>query len=154
MDYQTFENLINNLFLFFQRKQPDEKLVKLWFSKTNSVPTEAGKWICSWICKEYETIPWNLPKVFLRGWHLYKRENPMRMTKQYERTNCPDCSGEGILWFRRFDCESSKTYEYACRCGSCENYRRHVGALALPARYTLDDLQNMNVEINGGDGDD
>jgi hypothetical protein len=149
MDYPTFKSLITNLFLFYQRKPPMEKQINMWFSKTNSIPPEAGKWIIAWITNRSDGVPWNVTKAILDGWRQYKKENPQKIISGRQCHRCNDCYGEGIFWFKKFNYEMNGYYEYACRCGSCENWRRHVGALALPVKLTLAQLKEMNVEIVG-----
>ena len=150
MHFEAFKTIIAELHTYFRLKQqPSQEALNLWFKKVNSIPDEAGKWIANWMTSEFDSMPWNIPRTFLKGWQLYKRKNRHKMVNEHQRTSCNDCYGEGILWFKWFNPKMGLNYTHACRCGNCENWRRHVGSLAIPLRLTLDQLKDCDVETMG-----
>ena len=150
MEFETFQTIVKDLYIYFRLKQqPEHGAVKQWFAKLNSIPDEAAGWIANWLKSEFDSMPWNIPKTFLKGWHIFKKENPEKIISEFKEQPCDDCGGRGILEFKKHYQDSGLRYNYVCRCGSCGNWIRHVGPLAMPLRLTLSELRNYDVEIVG-----
>lgn len=147
MEKEDFKLLLSKLFTYFQKVPPKNQAVDLWFSRVNSIPLPAAKWIARQIADRESSAPYNVAKAFLDGWRDYKQAHPHLFVSELKQTECGDCHGTGLLFFKAFNEKLNRDQRVMCKCGSCSNSKRHVGPKVRIPTYTLKQLKEQNYEI-------
>ena len=147
MERRYFDKAIERLYLYYQlQRQPDGRILDVWFDKVKSIPNEAATWICNYIERTQTSLPRNIPMAIKEGWDEYLRSNPNKRALN-DQASCKDCGGRGLLWYRQADERTGMKYTHVCRCAKCDNWQRHVGQLAVRERRSKDELKDMGVEV-------
>jgi hypothetical protein len=147
MTKDEFKLLIEGLFAYFQKFPSKNKAMASWFQRVNFIPIEAAKWIVKQIQDNKDSLPYNIGKAFLDGWRDYRKAHPHLFIIEYEVTPCNDCNGTGLIFFKELSKKLNRDERFMCKCGSCQNWKRHLGhKVRLPIR-TLEQLKQKDYEI-------
>jgi len=118
-----FQNMIEDVFVYFGKKPPSGRQVDLWFDECQFIPTDAKGGIYDNF-KKKEDLPRNIPKAFLEGWSIWKKQNPSRIA--HVKTECPECD-----WSSGFVSYSLNGHRYVSLCPICENWKESMGKNAV-----------------------
>lgn len=147
MTRDEFEKIVKSLFAYFQKAPPKSKAVDLWFQRVNSIPDIAAKWIARRIVDNENSLPYNIAKAFLDGWADYKKAHPHLFINDFEQTECGDCAGSGLLFFKAYNEDLGRVERCMAKCARCQNWRRHFGSKVRIPTYSLNQLKEKDYEI-------
>jgi len=126
MDLENFYNGIKTLNDWFNKKlstvQEDIILKSVKF-----IPNKAWDDIIERYTKRLKPLPSNFPtpEEFISAWHIWRNENPDLVRKSFTPTQCDECYGRGLFWFKFYYEPLQKVYEKSVRCSLCENWKQH-----------------------------
>jgi len=137
MELYEFTKMLKELMDFYERKEPKQGTIELWFGKVSKVPSEPIKWIVNRIENDYETFPKNFCKAIMDTYREWTQANPDKRAAQ-RYYDCPDCN-EGLIWARKL--VENKPYTYVFRCLKCKQNTTQAYPLAsrleLRAEYDV-----------------
>ena len=86
-------------------------------------------------------IPSNFPTItdIRQHWYIWRKENPHKTVAQFQVKDCEDCESVGILFFKVI-IEDAFPYQYAVKCGKCQNWRMHWGQNIPTTILTRDEI--------------
>lgn len=117
MKSATFTEAVRALCEYYERKEPTVKTLDLWHGDVADIPDETVDKIMSWMRREYETFPRNVPLAMRRG---YEAAGPQeRRQGDDEVPECPQCNSTGYIFTRH------KGYRYVSRCSFCRQSADH-----------------------------
>jgi hypothetical protein len=133
---KVFHAFVKGLCFYYERRDPREEALDLWFQGVKHIPDEPMEWMSEQVRSRHETFPKNLPLVMRELWQQWLEDHPHRRTHRDTGEECPDCDGHGLISLFR------KRSLYLFRCGRCKQSNLNgvpVGFLAdLEARgYSL-----------------
>lgn len=120
MDLEDFNYGINRLQKFFKKKL-DMDQESIWFEKLDKIPGKIFFKAIEDIIDSSKFFP--TPGDFKIYWYSWQQTNPQKIFQ--EKHYCPDCQGDGVLYFTVPGQE--RPYEYMVRCGRCENWKGELG---------------------------
>ena len=104
------------------RKKMDADQLDLMFGQLKHIPSEAYADIVDGIISDSRYFP-TINEIKNR--HASWRSAHPEKVIAFEKTECRDCRGTGLLFFTAPDPETKKEYQVVCRCGACRNWLRH-----------------------------
>jgi len=109
MDSNNLEELITQLYGYFNRKAPNIKQIDLWATELDYIPSSTRRYI----------------------YNELRNDNPEKVA--FKTESCDFCKGSGGLVF------DLKGYDFLCRCGHCNNWRGSYGenAAAIYTTYEI-----------------
>jgi hypothetical protein len=152
MDKNAFGEFLKSLCHYYERREPREQTLDLWFRDVKYLPDEPLDWMRGHICGQQEIFPRNLPSVMRDLWRQWLENNPRRQAHTDTEIHCPDCDGSGMVVVYR------QSYRYAFRCGRCRQSRLQGIPLAsvsdlLTRGYSLTSMNMAARQAHGGRGD-
>ena len=142
MDLEDFTWGINRLQKFYNKKltstQEDE-----YYQRIKNIPSEVFYQAIDDIIDTNKYFP--TPGELKKYWSQWQVTNPRRIYR--EKTYCPDCQGEGVLYFTMKPKKSKfdREYEYIARCGRCENWKGDIGTFV--PRILKEDLERKGYKV-------
>ena len=129
--------LITELCGFYERKEPKQNTIELWFKLVKNIPSESLNWVTKKIFETHESFPRNITASLWAAFTEWQQANPDKRAIQ-SYFSCTDCS-EGLIFAR-----SKKTgNEYVFRCAKCR--QDHTKAYPVSSRLEL--LENYEVVL-------
>ena len=155
-DFELFANTVHRLEEWFNKPLKGEQY-DIFVKRLQYIPSKAMSDIVERYIDNNPPTPGKFPTVakIREGWVLWKQENP-QLVYLHQKTECPDCGGDGFLWFQTQDEESGTLYEHVARCGACENWRNDTGRQSAILVKSRTQLEAMGMKVfpyrNGGVG--
>jgi hypothetical protein len=119
MKLPELTDLVNELSLFYERKEPKPATVELWYRLVKNIPSEPIKWITKKIEENYEAFPRNLTAALWSSYNEWQQAYPEK--KAIEKYfACPDCKDGLILVYKLVN---NYNYEFVFRCALCNQSR-------------------------------
>jgi len=125
---KVFHDFVKGLCFYYERRDPREETLDLWFQGVKHVPDEPVDWMSDQIRSRHETFPRNLPLVMRELWQQWLEDHPQRRACRDTGEECPDCDGTGLISLFR------KGSRYLFRCGRCKRSNLN----GVPARLLID----------------
>jgi len=125
MDKNAFGEFLKSLCHYYERREPREQTLDLWFTEVKHIPDEPLQWMRAQITNRHESYPKNLPVVMREIWQQWLENHPNRRANRDADSNCTDCEGAGIFTVYR------EGYRYVFRCGKC----RHSNLNGIPVAF-------------------
>lgn len=119
MTFDTFAKAVNQLCKYYERKEPQEETLVLWHKDVADIPDNAVPKIVSWLRREHESFPRNVPLAMRRG---YETVTPDGRPEREPEKFCYHCTSTGYIFTRQ------DGYRYAYRCHFC----RQAPELGIP----------------------
>lgn len=128
MDRNIFRNGLNEIYSFFGRKMPDDRICESIFRRVKSLPDDFMNFVITHFTVQ-ETLPRNMGYYLLRVlWPEYLNKNPD--LQAHENKCCPLCIPELPGWRRVWGTEKTGwgdivhvPLEVRCTCGNARNPR-------------------------------
>ena len=111
---KVFHDFVKGLCFYYERRDPREEALDLWFQAVRHIPDEPVEWMSAQIRSRHETFPRNLPVVMRELWQQWLEDHPQRRSHRKSEEECPDCDGDGLISLFR------KGSSYLFRCGKCK----------------------------------
>jgi hypothetical protein len=137
MEIFEFAQSLKTLCDFYERKEPKQSTIELWFESVHKMPSEPLKWIVKKIQETHDSFPKNMPSAFWSGYTEWQSANPdKRATPSFFA--CSDCN-EGLIFANKV--VNKIKYSYVFRCTKCkQNHNNNY-----PAMSRLELLENYEV---------
>lgn len=116
MKLEEFNDLLIELSNFYERKEPKQSTIELWYRLVNRIPSEPVKWITKKIETNYETFPRNLTAALWSTYNEWQQAYPEKKTVE-NYFECPDCV-EGLIMAHKS--KNNINYKYVFRCALCK----------------------------------
>ncbi|MCX5819844.1 MAG: hypothetical protein NT047_08040 [Deltaproteobacteria bacterium] len=111
---KVFHDFVKGLCFYYERRDPREETLDLWFQGVKHIPDEPIDWMSGQIRIRHESYPRNLPLVMRELWQQWLEDHPHRRTHRLTEEECPDCDGYGLISLFRMGSL------YLFRCGRCK----------------------------------
>jgi hypothetical protein len=112
-----FGRVITKLCDYYERKEPKNAAMEVWFARCKPIPTEPLGYITQKIMDNNEIFPKNLPAAMWESFNEWLQANPeKRAQKTY--THCPDCE-DGLIFTSKYSEKLKTKYKYVFSCGKC-----------------------------------
>ncbi len=125
---KVFHDFVKGLCFYYERRDPREETLDLWFQAVKHIPDEPVDWMSEQIRGRHDAFPRNLPLVMRELWQQWLDDHPQRRTSRNVAEACPDCDGDGLLSLFR------KGSSYVFRCGRCKRSNLN----GVPVAYLAD----------------
>ncbi|MDA8126600.1 MAG: hypothetical protein M0009_15610 [Deltaproteobacteria bacterium] len=125
---KVFHDFVKGLCFYYERRDPREEALDLWFQAVKHLPDEPMDWISEQIRGRYETFPKNLPLVMRELWQQWLEDHPQRRSHRKTEEPCLDCDDTGLISLFR------KGSSYLFRCGKCKRSNLN----GVPMAYLAD----------------
>jgi hypothetical protein len=135
---KVFHDFVKGLCFYYERRDPREEALDLWFQGVKHIPDEPVDWMSEQIRGRHEAFPRNLPLVMRELWQQWLEDHPQRRVSKDAGGECPDCDGAGLISLFR------KGSRYLFRCGRCQRSNLN----GVPVAY-LADLEARGYSLTG-----
>ena len=125
---KVFHDFVKGLCFYYERRDPREETLDLWFQQVKHIPDEPVAWMSEQIRSRHDLFPRNLPLVMRELWQQWLEDHPHRRTRGDTETDCPDCDETGMISVYR---EGSR---YLFRCRRCKRSNLN----GVPAAFLVD----------------
>jgi hypothetical protein len=125
---KVFHDFVKGLCFYYERRDPREETLDLWFQQVKHIPDEPVDWMSGQIRSRNDVFPRNLPLVMRELWQQWLEDHPHRRTHRLTEEECPDCDGLGLISIFR---QGSR---YLFRCGRC----RRSNLNGVPVAFLAD----------------
>ncbi len=125
---KVFHAFVKGICFYYERRDPREETLDLWFQGVKHIPDEPVDWMSDQIRSRHETFPRNLPLVMRELWQQWLEDHPQRRTHRNTGEPCPDCGDTGLISLFR------KGSRYLFRCGRCKRSNLN----GVPMAYLAD----------------
>ena len=137
MELYEFTKALSTLCDFYERKEPKQSTIELWFGLIKRMPSEPIPWIIKKIQETHETFPKNMTAAFWGTYSEWQQANPDKRAIQ-SFFDCSDCS-EGLIFAKKII--EGKKYSYVFRCTKCrQNHNQNY-----PSMSRLELMENYEV---------
>jgi hypothetical protein len=116
MKLEEFNDLLIELSAFYERKEPKQSTIELWYRLVNRIPSEPVKWITKKIETNYEAFPRNLTAALWSTYNEWQQAYPEKKSIE-NYFDCPDCV-EGLIFADKN--KNNINYKYVFRCALCK----------------------------------
>ncbi|PIP07997.1 MAG: hypothetical protein COX51_05410 [Syntrophobacteraceae bacterium CG23_combo_of_CG06-09_8_20_14_all_50_8] len=145
---KAFHDFVKELCFYYERKEPREQALDLWFTEVKHIPDEPLDWMRAQISSRHESYPKNLPVVMRELWQQWLENHPKKRAHGSTTADCQDCDGAGIITLYR------EGYRYVFRCGKCQQSNLNGIPVAFLANlevrgYTLTNTMRKNRQSYG-----
>ena len=130
---KVFHDFVKGLCFYYERRDPREETLDLWFQGVKHIPDEPVDWMSDQIRSRHDAFPRNLPLVMRELWQQWLEDHPQRRTYRNTGEECPDCDGHGLISLYR------SGSRYLFRCGRCKRSNLN----GVPVRLLID------LEVHG-----
>jgi hypothetical protein len=152
MEAVTFANAVDELCVFFEKKEPKHQSIDKWFDRVKAIPTECVQHIVNRIKDDHDTYPKNIVKTFWAQYHDWLELHPEK--KAYDRKlACSECESTGLIHVQKKN-ERGKFVDYTFRCGRCNQSTLRglpigrIGALLMNGYVELPKTAEEAIERN------
>lgn len=111
---KVFHDFVKGLCFYYERRDPREETLDLWFQGVKHIPDEPVGWMSEQIRNRHDFFPRNLPQAMREFWQQWLEDHPHRRTRRDAGADCPDCDETGLISLYR---EGSR---YLFRCSRCK----------------------------------
>jgi hypothetical protein len=125
---KVFHAFVKGLCFYYERRDPREETLDLWFQGVKHIPDEPVDWMSEQIRSRHETFPRNLPLEMRTLWQQWLEDHPQRRARRTDEAECPDCDGDGLISLFR------NRSRYLFRCGKCKRSNLN----SVPVAYLAD----------------
>ena len=125
---KVFHDFVKGLCFYYERRDPREETLDLWFKGVKHIPDEPVDWMSEQIRGRHETFPRNLPLVMRELWQQWLEDHPQRRTSRKTEEPCLDCDDTGLISL------FLKGSSYLFRCGRCKRSNLN----GVPVAYLAD----------------
>ena len=125
---KVFHDFVKGLCFYYERRDPREEALDLWFQQVKHIPDESVDWISGQIRGRHESYPRNLPLVMRELWQQWLEDHPQRRSHGNAGADCPDCDETGVISIYR------KGSRYLFRCRRCKRSNLN----GVPAAFLVD----------------
>lgn len=125
---KVFHDFVKGLCFYYERRDPREETLDLWFQGVKHIPDEPVDWMSDQIRGRHDAFPRNLPLVMRELWQQWLEDHPQRRTNRNAGEECPDCDGAGLISLFR------NGSRYLFRCGRCKGSNLN----GVPVRLLID----------------
>ena len=125
---KVFHDFVRGLCFYYERRDPREEALDLWFQAVKHIPDEPVDWMSEQIRVRHEAFPRNLALVMRELWQQWLEDHPQRRAHRTAGEECPDCDGDGLISLFR------KGSRYLFRCGRCKRSNLN----GVPVAYLAD----------------
>jgi len=145
---KVFHDFVKGLCFYYERRDPREDAIEMWFQEVKHIPDEPVGWMSAQIRSRYESYPRNLPLVMRDLWQQWREDHPHRRAHGDVGPDCMDCKGTGLIFL------SLEGSRYVFRCGKCRRSNLNGVPTALlidlQARgYTLTNAARSQRQSHG-----
>lgn len=137
MEVSELGELIKELSLFYERKEPKAATIELWHRLVKRIPSEPIKWITKKIEENHESFPKNLTATLWGTYTVWQQTFPEKKTMK-RFFDCSDCN-EGLIFARKKN--APHISEFVFRCSKC----RQDNTRAYPLSSRLELLEEYDV---------
>ena len=116
-----FGSAIKKLCQYYERKEPTQGAIELWFDSIKKIPSEPIEFIIKKINETHDSFPKNIPQAFWNSYYEWKTANPEKL-EQDRLFDCPDCN-HGLIFVKKMN-ESGVVYRYVFNCSLCRQSKR------------------------------
>jgi hypothetical protein len=131
MELHDFTGALTTLCNFYERKEPRQATMELWFKLVQRIPSEPISWIIKKIEETHDSFPKNVTSAFWGSYGEWQQTNPDKI-KQQEFFDCPDCN-EGLIFANKI--KNGNNYRYVFRCVKCK--QNHCRSYPFASRLEL-----------------
>lgn len=114
---EDFSRIISKLCDYYERKEPKNAAMEIWYSRCKAIPGEPLGYITQKITDNNETFPKNLPAAMWGAFTEWLQANPDKHAHKVF-THCPDCE-EGLIFTAKHNEKFNAKYKYVFSCGKC-----------------------------------
>ena len=125
---KVFHDFVKGLCFYYERRDPREETLDLWFQGVKHIPDEPVDWMSEQLRTRHEAFPRNLPLEMRTLWQQWLEDHPQRRARRTVEEACPDCDGDGLISLFR------KGSSYLFRCGRCKRSNLN----GVPVAYIAD----------------
>ena len=75
---KVFHDFVKGLCFYYERRDPREEALELWFQQVKHIPDEPVGWMSGQIRGRHESYPRNLPLVMRELWQQWLEDHPQR----------------------------------------------------------------------------
>ena len=111
---KVFHDFVKGLCFYYERRDPREETLDLWFQGVKHIPDEPVDWISDQIRSRHDAFPRDLPLLMRELWQQWLEDHPRQRICRNTGAECPDCDGDGLISLFR------KGSSYLFRCGRCK----------------------------------
>jgi len=126
MDSQDFYNGIKTLYDWFNKQLTDTQ-EDIIYHTIKFIPDKAWNDIVERYTKKFKPMPsqFPTPEDIVSQWYVWRKENPEFIQKSFEPTECDECYGKGLVWYKYLYEPLQMVYEGSVRCSQCDNWKQH-----------------------------
>jgi len=108
----------------------NEDQVKAYYQQLYNIPKDALDRIVSKMISSSKPLKSHFPTIS-QFWPLYEAECPSKKYEQveFEGTECPECNGEGLIFYKYWSFKNSGVYTSHAACALCQNWKKHYNTL-------------------------
>jgi hypothetical protein len=140
---KIFHDFVKGLCFYYERRDPREEALDLWFQQVKHIPDEPVDWMSEQIRSRHELYPRNLPLVMREPWHQWLEVHPQWRVRGTGGEDCPDCDETGVISIYR------KGSRYLFRCSRCKRSNLN----GVPAAFLADlEAHGYTLTRNGREG--
>jgi len=140
---KVFHDFVKGLCFYYERRDPREETLDLWFQGVKHIPDEPVDWMSEQLRSRHEAFPGNLPLEMRTLWQQWLEDHPQRRTSRSIGAECPDCDGDGLISLFR------KGRSYLFRCGRCKRSNLN----GVPMRLLIDlEARGYSLTSQGQEG--
>jgi hypothetical protein len=140
---KVFHDFVKGLCFYYERRDPREETLDLWFEGVKHIPDEPVDWMSEQIRGRHEMCPKNLPLVMRELWQQWLEDHPQRRMHRNTGEPCPDCDDTGLISLFR------KRSLYVFRCGRCKRSNLN----GVPVAYLADlEARGYSLTRQGQEG--
>ncbi len=125
---KVFHDFVKGLCFYYERRDPREETLDLWFQGVKHIPDEPVDWMSEQIRSRHDAFPRNLPLVIREFWQQWLEDHPLRRARGNTETECPDCDETGMISVYR------EGIRYLFRCRRCKRSNLN----GVPAAFLVD----------------
>jgi hypothetical protein len=137
MQLNEFTKALTSLCDFYERKEPKQATIELWFRLVQRMPSEPIPWIVKKIQETQESFPRNMTAAFWGSYTEWQQAYPDKKAHK-DYFHCPDCN-DGLIFAKKE--KNGVKYSYVFRCVKC----KQDNTKAYPMASRLELLQEYNL---------
>lgn len=143
MHLNDFYSATRRMTTWFRKKMDDDQL-DLMFGHLKHIPGEAYNEIVDGVISDSRYFP--TINELKNRYHAWRSAHPEKVLP-FEKTECPDCRGTGLLFFIAPDPKMKSSFQFVCRCSACRNWLHHFPpSTEVPAFYRHDLEQRYGAD--------
>jgi len=107
-----------------------KEIVQAYYDQLYYIEPDVFTKICDRIIADRKPFKSNFPVIAQFG-PLYESERPKtdRERPVFQESECSECNGEGLLFFKFWSFKNGTVYTSHAACALCQNWRKHYNTL-------------------------